>query len=96
MQSIILLSTGTNKGGGYFAPRGVFLCMYIGLTISWAVLNSFAIQVIAFIDVISIWWQVSISRIIFTTYMSLIVMFFQSNNSPLFEIGVGMTHIHKI
>lgn len=65
MQSIILLSTGTNKGGGYFAPRGVFLSLYIGLTISWAVLNSFAIQVIAFIDVISIWWQVSIhSRII--------------------------------
>ncbi|KAJ8647352.1 hypothetical protein MRB53_000375 [Persea americana] len=58
MQSIILLSTGTNKGGGYFAPRGVFLSLYIGLTISWAVLNSFAIQVIAFIDVISIWWQV--------------------------------------
>lgn len=57
LQSIILLCTGTNKGGGYFAPRGVFLAMYIGLTIIWAVLNTFALEVIAFIDVISMWWQ---------------------------------------
>ncbi|KAL5064268.1 hypothetical protein RYX36_026005, partial [Vicia faba] len=33
LQSIILLSTGTNKGGGYFAPKWLFLCMYIGLTV---------------------------------------------------------------
>ncbi|KAJ6289135.1 hypothetical protein OIU76_025020 [Salix suchowensis] len=58
LQSIILLSTGTNKGGGYFAPKWLFLCMYIGLTLIWAVLNTFALEVIAFIDVISIWWQV--------------------------------------
>ncbi|KAK1300065.1 Amino-acid permease BAT1 [Acorus calamus] len=58
LQSIILLCTGTNKGGGYFAPRGVFLSMYIGLTLIWAVLNTFALEVIAFIDMISIWWQV--------------------------------------
>nr|CAD1836875.1 unnamed protein product [Ananas comosus var. bracteatus] len=58
LQSIILLCTGTNKGGGYFAPRGVFLAMYIGLTIIWAVLNTFALEVIAFIDLISMWWQV--------------------------------------
>ncbi|KAJ6819998.1 amino acid permease [Iris pallida] len=58
LQSIILLCTGTNKGGGYFAPRGVFLAMYIGLTLIWAVLNTFALEVIAFIDIISIWWQV--------------------------------------
>ncbi|CAN6476081.1 unnamed protein product [Victoria cruziana] len=58
LQSIILLSTGTNKGGGYLAPRGVFLCMYMALTIIWAVLNTFALEVIAFIDIISIWWQV--------------------------------------
>lgn len=32
--------------------------MYIGLTIIWAVLNTFALEVIAFIDIISIWWQV--------------------------------------
>ncbi|KAL9396090.1 hypothetical protein Peur_010343 [Populus x canadensis] len=49
---------GNNKGGGYFASRGVFLCMYIGFTITWAVLNSFALQVIAFLGIISIWWQV--------------------------------------
>ncbi|GMY06666.1 amino-acid permease BAT1 homolog [Fagus crenata] len=58
LQMIILLSTGTNKGGGYFAPRSVFLFMYIGLIIIWAVLNSFALQVIAFLNVISVWWQV--------------------------------------
>jgi len=58
MQSIILLSTGTNKGGGYLAPRGVFLAMYMGLTVIWAILNTFALDVIAFIDTISIWWQV--------------------------------------
>ncbi|KAL5753463.1 hypothetical protein ACOSP7_023640 [Xanthoceras sorbifolium] len=58
LQSIILLCTGTNKDGGYFAPKWLFLCMYIALTIIWAVLNTFALQVIAFIDIISIWWQV--------------------------------------
>ncbi|KAJ9128544.1 hypothetical protein P3X46_034894, partial [Hevea brasiliensis] len=42
LQIIILLSTGTNKGGGYFA-----------------VLNTFALEVIAFLDIISIWWQLS-------------------------------------
>lgn len=58
LQMIIFLATGNNKGGGYFASRGVFLCMYIGFTITWAVLNSFALQVIAFLGIISIWWQV--------------------------------------
>ncbi|XP_020554813.1 amino-acid permease BAT1 homolog isoform X2 [Sesamum indicum] len=58
LQSIILLCTGTNKDGGYFAPRWLFLCMYMGLTVIWAVLNTFALEVIAFIDIISIWWQV--------------------------------------
>ena len=56
LQSIILLSTGTNKNGGYFAPKWLFLCMYIGLTLIWAVLNTFALEVIALIDVISICW----------------------------------------
>ncbi|KAL6296755.1 hypothetical protein ACE6H2_004897 [Prunus campanulata] len=58
LQMLILLATGTNKGGGYFASRSVFLCMYMGLTIAWAVLNTFALQVIAFLNIISIWWQV--------------------------------------
>ncbi|KHN31180.1 Putative amino-acid permease C15C4.04c [Glycine soja] len=58
LQSIILLSTGTNKGGGYFAPKWLFLCMYIGLTVIWAALNTFALEVIALIDIVSIWWQV--------------------------------------
>ncbi|KDP32853.1 hypothetical protein JCGZ_12145 [Jatropha curcas] len=58
LQMIILLSTGTNKGGGYFASRSVFLCMYIGLVLIWAFLNTFALQVIAILDMISIWWQV--------------------------------------
>jgi hypothetical protein len=30
--------------------------MYIGLTLIWAVLNTFALEVIALIDVISICW----------------------------------------
>ncbi|KDP29461.1 hypothetical protein JCGZ_19290 [Jatropha curcas] len=58
LQSIILLCTGTNKDGGYFAPKWLFLCMYMGLTVIWAFLNTFALQVIAFLDVISMWWQV--------------------------------------
>ncbi|XP_059455711.1 amino-acid permease BAT1 homolog [Corylus avellana] len=58
LQMIILLSTGTNKGGGYFVPRSVFVSIYICLTLIWAVLNSFALQVVAFLDVISVWWQV--------------------------------------
>lgn len=58
LQSIILLCTGTYKDGGYLAPKWLFLCMYMGLTIIWAVLNTFALEVIAFIDIISIWWQV--------------------------------------
>ncbi|KDP32854.1 hypothetical protein JCGZ_12146 [Jatropha curcas] len=58
LQMIILLSTGTNISGGYFASRSVFLCMYIGFTLIWAVLNTFALQVIAILDIISMWWQV--------------------------------------
>ncbi|XP_031281672.1 amino-acid permease BAT1 homolog [Pistacia vera] len=58
LQMIILLSTGTNKGGGYFAPRSVFLAMYMGLTLIWAFLNTFSLQVVAFLDIISIWWQI--------------------------------------
>ncbi|KAF5960813.1 hypothetical protein HYC85_002022 [Camellia sinensis] len=58
LQSIILLCTGTNKDGGYLAPKWLFLCMYVGLTVIWAFLNTFALEVIAFIDIISIWWQV--------------------------------------
>ena len=30
----------------------------MGLTIIWAVLNTFALQVVAFLSIISIWWQV--------------------------------------
>lgn len=58
LQMIILLSTGTNKNGGYFASKSVFLAMFMGQTIIWAVLNNFSLQVIAFLDLISIWWQV--------------------------------------
>ncbi|CAN1234524.1 Amino-acid permease BAT1 homolog [Linum perenne] len=58
LQMIILIATGTNKGGGYFASRGVFLSMYIGFTLIWAVLNTFALEVIAFFGIISMWWQV--------------------------------------
>ncbi|CAN0892246.1 Amino-acid permease BAT1 homolog [Linum grandiflorum] len=58
LQMIILVATGTNKGGGYFASRGVFLSMYIGFTLIWAILNTFALEVIAFMGIISMWWQV--------------------------------------
>lgn len=67
---IILLATGTNKGGGYLASRGVFLCMYIGYAIIWAVLNTFALQVIAFLGMISIWWQVCTIILLFSHYHS--------------------------
>ncbi|CAI0395718.1 unnamed protein product [Linum tenue] len=58
LQMIILLATGTNTGGGYYASRGVFLSMYIGFTLIWATLNTFALEVIAFFGIISMWWQV--------------------------------------
>ncbi|KAH7423877.1 hypothetical protein KP509_12G078700 [Ceratopteris richardii] len=32
--------------------------MYLGLTFIWAILNTFALDVIAIIDILSIWWQV--------------------------------------
>jgi amino acid transporter len=57
LQNIILLCTGTNKHGGYFAPPGVFLTIYIALCLIWAVLNTFALNVIAVIDMVSIYWQ---------------------------------------
>lgn len=38
--------------------------MYMGLTFIWAVLNTFALEVIAFIDTISIWWQVTFGFIV--------------------------------
>ncbi|KAG4918101.1 hypothetical protein JHK84_055408 [Glycine max] len=63
LQSIILLSTGTNKGGGYFTPKWLFLCMYIGLTITWEALNTFALEVIDLIDIVSIWWQGELNRV---------------------------------
>lgn len=59
LQIIILLLTGTNAGGGYFAPKGIFVAMYIGLTLIWAVINTFAIEIIAYLDVISIFVQIS-------------------------------------
>ncbi|TVU14450.1 hypothetical protein EJB05_37920 [Eragrostis curvula] len=46
------------QGGGYLTPRWLFLVMYIGLTLIWAVLNTFALEVIAVLDMISMWWQV--------------------------------------
>ncbi|KAH9691333.1 Amino acid permease [Citrus sinensis] len=58
LQMIILLATGTHKNGGYFVPRGVFVAAYMSLAIIWAILNSFSLQVIAFLDIISFWWQV--------------------------------------
>ncbi|XP_027091380.1 amino-acid permease BAT1 homolog isoform X1 [Coffea arabica] len=58
LQIIILLSSGTNKGGGYFAPKSVFLGIYVFFILVWAVLNSFALKVIAYLNIISIWWQV--------------------------------------
>jgi hypothetical protein len=36
--------------------------MYIGLTLIWAVLNTFALEVIAILDVISMWWQVNVQQ----------------------------------
>jgi hypothetical protein len=53
------LCTHTNEHGGYFAPPGVFLAIYIALCIIWAMLNTCAINVIAIIDTASIYWQVN-------------------------------------
>ncbi|KAL3695803.1 hypothetical protein R1sor_009879 [Riccia sorocarpa] len=58
LQYIVLLSTGTNKDGGYFASRGVFYSIYFGLCLIWAILNTFALKVVAMIDVVSLYWQV--------------------------------------
>ncbi|PRQ26627.1 putative amino acid/polyamine transporter I, amino acid permease/ SLC12A domain-containing protein [Rosa chinensis] len=74
LQMIILIATGNNKGGGYFASKGVFLCMYLGLIIIWAILNSFALQVIAILNIISIWWQsTGISSIPYAVILSVLL-----------------------
>lgn len=77
LQSIILLCTGTNKDGGYLAPKWLFLCMYMGLTFIWAFLNTFALEVIAFIDIISIWWQL-IGGIVIVIMLPLVALTTQS------------------
>jgi hypothetical protein len=58
------LCTRTNEHGGYFAPPGVFLAIYIALCIIWAMLNTCAINVIAIIDTASIYWQVNMISLI--------------------------------
>jgi amino acid permease (GABA permease) len=96
MQSIILLSTGTNKGGGYLAPRGVFLAMYMGLTVIWAILNTFALDVIAFIDTISIWWQV-IGGAVIVVMLPLVAQTTQSASYVFshFETSPDSTGVHN-
>ncbi|KAK8644548.1 hypothetical protein V6N13_123851 [Hibiscus sabdariffa] len=94
LQSIILLSTGTNKDGGYFAPKWLFLCMYVCLTLIWAVLNTFALEVIAFIDIISIWWQV-IGGLIIVIMLPLVALTTKSASYVFtsFELGTDSTEI---
>ncbi|KAL5097499.1 hypothetical protein RYX36_001826 [Vicia faba] len=94
LQSIILLSTGTDKGGGYFAPKWLFLCMYIGLTVIWAALNTFALEVIAFIDIISIWWQV-IGGAVIVIIIPLVALTTQSTSYVFtnFELAPNTTGI---
>ncbi|CAL5348441.1 unnamed protein product [Camellia sinensis] len=58
LQMIILLGTGSNKGGGYFAPKSVFLGLYLLLIFIWAVLNCFALNFIAYLHILSISWQI--------------------------------------
>lgn len=96
LQSIILLSTGTNKGGGYFAPPGVFLAMYIGLTLIWAVLNTFALDVIAYIDIVSIWWQV-IGATLIVILLPLVAPTTQSASYVFskFQLSSNVTGIHS-
>ncbi|KAF5942289.1 hypothetical protein HYC85_019931 [Camellia sinensis] len=62
LQMIILLGTGTNKGGGYFAPKSVFLGLYLLLIFIWAVLNCFALNFIAYLHILSISWQLVFGR----------------------------------
>ncbi|KAK7846104.1 amino-acid permease bat1 [Quercus suber] len=86
MQSIILLCTGTNKDGGYLAPKWLFLCMYIALTLIWAFLNTFALEVIAFIDIISIWWQDFLSN-----YLCILKKIFFPAVSITAKLGIILT-----
>ncbi|KAJ7561115.1 hypothetical protein O6H91_03G034500 [Diphasiastrum complanatum] len=98
LQNIILLSTGTAKDGrGYFAPREVFLCMYIALTLIWAILNTFALNVIAVIDIISIWWQV-IGGAIIVIVLPWVAPTTQSASYVFwhFETSPSITGIHSV
>ncbi|KAJ1696367.1 hypothetical protein LUZ63_004879 [Rhynchospora breviuscula] len=94
LQSIILLCTGTNKGGGYFTPRGMFLAIYIGLTLIWAFLNTFALEVIAFLDLISLYWQV-IGGTVIVIMLPLVAKTTQSASFVFthFEMGSDSTGI---
>ncbi|MCO5555369.1 hypothetical protein L7F22_008915 [Adiantum nelumboides] len=68
LQNIVLLSTGTHKGGGYFAPPWVCLCIYICMAVIWGFLNTFTLEVVAYIGIVSIWWQV-IGGMLFVLYL---------------------------
>lgn len=68
MQNIVLLATGTHKGGGYFAPPWVCLVMYISLVLIWAFINTCKLEVVSYFGIASVWWQVT-GGILFVFYL---------------------------
>lgn len=96
LQIIILLATGTNKDGGYFAPRGVFLAMYVCFTLIWAALNTLELNFLAYFHIVSIWWQV-IGGLVVTIMLPLVARPTQSASYVFthFETAPESTGIHS-
>lgn len=58
LQYLILLSTGGANGGGYFLNKYQFLGFICATVVVVVALNSMAVRIVSFLDVISVWWQV--------------------------------------
>ncbi|MCO5598450.1 hypothetical protein L7F22_052545 [Adiantum nelumboides] len=94
LQNIVLLSTGTHKGGGYFAPPWVCLCIYICMAVIWGFLNTFTLELVAYIGIVSIWWQV-IGGMLFVLYLPFVASRKQSA-SFVFLNFVELSNISRV
>eukprot|EP00850_Spirogloea_muscicola_P010552 SM000062S19938 [mRNA] locus=s62:499844:503705:- [translate_table: standard] len=58
IQQIILLTTGTNKNGGYFAPKWLFFLIFMSLEIQWAALNTLSIKMVSLFTTFFVYFNI--------------------------------------
>lgn len=58
MQIIVLLSTGGANGGGYILTKNQIVAVHGGLLVSLGLLNSFPIQLLDYIGLFAVVWQI--------------------------------------